>query len=77
MAKVKKKQPEKTEDKTPAGKAGALKNAEHEAIITLENALDKLNALSKLRTDCKMSNSRVTGVAKELKELIKVMSAYI
>lgn len=53
-----------------------LQNAEKETIEILNNAWEQLKNLAQIRTDNKMSNSRVSGVAKELKELIKVMSVY-
>lgn len=46
------------------------------AISAMKNALYETELLSKERCRQKLSNSRVAGVAKEMKELLKVMSAY-
>lgn len=54
-----------------------LKTFERKTIGIMKESLVLLNQLAEIRADCKMSNSRVTGVAKELKELIKVMSVYV
>lgn len=57
-------------------KSFALKNAERNALLQLDKSYNTLVGLAAIRLDCKLSNSRVTGVARELKELIKVMSVY-
>lgn len=46
------------------------------AIDLLLKAYNSMIELAAVRLDCKLSNTRVTGVARELKELIKVMSVY-
>ncbi len=54
----------------------ALKDAEAEVLRQLNISYRALEMLSQARVASKMSVSRVTGVARELKELIKVMSVY-
>lgn len=54
-----------------------LKSAEKEAVLMLSKTKESMVTLSKIRQDNKMSNSRVAGVARELNELIKVMSIYV
>lgn len=46
------------------------------AIDLLFKAHNSMIELAAVRLQCKLSNTRVSGVAKELKELIKVMSVY-
>ncbi len=46
------------------------------AINLLLKAYNSMIELAAVRLECKLSNTRVTGVARELKELIKVMSVY-
>ena len=46
------------------------------AIDLLLKAYNSMIELAAVRLECKLSNTRVTGVARELKELIKVMSVY-
>lgn len=46
------------------------------AIDLLLRAHNSMIELAAVRLECKLSNTRVSGVAKELKELIKVMSVY-
>lgn len=53
-----------------------LKRAEEKAIELLEQTLEAINELAQVRLKCKLSNSRVAGVYRELKELLKVMSVY-
>lgn len=45
---------------------------EQNAFQSLENARLAVDELARKRAQLKMSNSRVTGIAKELKELLKV-----
>lgn len=59
-----------------AEKLKELNSAEENTLKMLNETLEQLHALAAMRSMCKMSNSRVTGVAKELRELIKVMSVY-
>ena len=46
------------------------------AIDLLLKAYNSMIELAAVRLECKLSNTRVTGVARELRELIKVMSVY-
>lgn len=46
------------------------------AIAALENALAAVRELSAQRLAAHLSVSRLTGVARELKDLLKVMSVY-
>jgi hypothetical protein len=50
-----------------------MKRTEREATMLLGQSYDALMRLSESRQRCKMSHSRISGVAQELKELIKVM----
>jgi hypothetical protein len=43
---------------------------------SLKGALDAVRELSAARLEAKLSVSRLTGVARELKELIRVISVY-
>ncbi len=42
----------------------------------MEDALSSVRELSAARLDAKLSVARLAGVARELRELIKVMSVY-
>ena len=53
-----------------------LKFLENKSIASLENALSAVRELSAARLDSKLSVARLAGVARELSELIKVMSVY-
>lgn len=53
-----------------------LKIMERECKASLEMALDAAKTLAAARTEAKMSASRPTSIARELRELIKVISAY-
>ncbi len=53
-----------------------LKMLEKESIASLEYALDAVRSLAAARIEAKLSASRLTGVARELRELLKVMSVY-
>ena len=55
----------------------ALKEAEAEVVELLTQSYEALKKLAEIRLDCKLSNTRVTGVAREIKQLIKVMSVYL
>ena len=55
----------------------ALKEAESEVVELLSQSYEALKKLAEMRLDCKLSNTRVTGVAREVKQLIKVMSVYL
>lgn len=46
------------------------------AIDLLLKSYNAMIELAAVRLECKLSNTRVSGVAKELRELIKVMSVY-
>ena len=46
------------------------------AIDLLLKSYNAMIELAAIRHECKLSNTRVAGVAKELRELIKVMSVY-
>lgn len=46
------------------------------AIDLLLKSYNAMIELAAIRLECKLSNTRVSGVAKELRELIKVMSVY-
>ncbi len=45
-------------------------------VAALEGALARVRDLSAQRLQAKLSVSRLTGVARELRELLKVMSVY-
>ncbi len=45
-------------------------------VAALHAALDAVRELTGLRLEAKLSVSRLNGVARELKELLKVMSVY-
>lgn len=80
MTNTKKEETPKTNPETPnnyENKQLALKESQEKAIESLRNALNNLKKLADTRANNKMSNSRVNGVARELKELIKVMSVYM
>ncbi len=49
---------------------------EQTAIELLSKTHDAMTRLAELRAQCKLSNSRVSGVARELNELMKVMAIY-
>lgn len=51
-----------------------LKRAEANVISLFGQTLDAVDNLARIRLKCKLSNSRVAGVYRELKELEKVMS---
>ena len=53
-----------------------LMQAEMDALQWLEQAYEATLRLAAIRQACKLSHARVAGVARELKELIKVMSVY-
>lgn len=63
-------------DIEPIDNGDNLKEAQTEAISMLQKTMDSLMMLSRIRCANKLSNSRVAGVAKEVNELIKVMSVY-
>lgn len=65
-----------TTDTKPVSNDNNLKDAQTEAISMLQKTMDSLMMLSRIRCANKLSNSRVAGVAKEVNELIKVMSVY-
>lgn len=46
------------------------------AIDLLLKSYNTMIELAAVRLECKLSNTRVSGVARELRELIKVMSVY-
>jgi hypothetical protein len=47
-----------------------------EVVAALNAALDSVRGLSTQRLEAKLSVARLSGVARELKELLKVMSVY-
>ena len=53
-----------------------LLEVQSSAIDRLFKAYSVMIELAAVRLECKLSNTRVSGVARELKELIKVMSVY-
>lgn len=53
-----------------------VEKAGDEAIRQLESTYETIYNLSKLRQEAKQSSWRISSVAKELKELIKVMSTH-
>ncbi|MCL2560877.1 MAG: hypothetical protein FWE10_00955 [Rikenellaceae bacterium] len=53
-----------------------LLEVQSNAIDRLLRAYSAMIELAAVRLECKLSNTRVSGVARELKELIKVMSVY-
>lgn len=53
----------------------AVKQASNDTLRMMEITYKSVKALSKMRQDSKLSNWRVTSVAKELNELIKVMNS--
>ncbi len=53
-----------------------LKLLEKESLSSIEYALDAVRTLAAARIEAKLSASRLTGVARELRELLKVMSVY-
>lgn len=53
-----------------------LKSLENKSMSSLENALAAIKELSAARLEAKLSVARLAGVARELRELIKVMSVY-
>ncbi len=53
-----------------------LPTLEKQSVNSLESALTAVRELSVARQKAKLSVSRLAGVARELRELIKVMSAY-
>jgi hypothetical protein len=53
-----------------------LKLKERECLAALEYAFEAARTLAEARRRAKLSASRPVGVARELKELIKVMSVY-
>ena len=55
--------------------AQALAEAENTVVQLLDQTLDAVNSLARMRQRCKLSNTRVTGIYRELKELSKVMAA--
>lgn len=57
-------------------KIDGLRKLEIETVESMKTALERVRELSKERLDAKQSVSRIMGVARELKELIKVMSVY-
>lgn len=56
--------------------AGRLDALERHSLDALEGALVSVRELSSARSEAKLSVSRLAGVARELRELIKVMSVY-
>ncbi len=54
----------------------SLRQAEAKMTCLFEETLDAIDNLAQIRLKCKLSNSRVAGVYRELKELSKVMSVY-
>ncbi len=53
-----------------------LKFLENKSMASMKDALSAVRELSAARVDAKLSVSRLAGVARELRELIKVMSIY-
>jgi hypothetical protein len=45
-------------------------------IAALEAALDAVHGLSRVRLEAKLSTTRLSGVARELKEMLKIMAVY-
>jgi hypothetical protein len=55
---------------------GTLQSLEKRSFNALESALTAVRELATARAAAKLSSSRLAGVARELRELIKVMSVY-
>ena len=53
-----------------------LKELETKCMESLKASLENVRSLAEMRLGAKLSSSRLTGVAHELRELIKVMSVY-
>ncbi len=51
-----------------------LSECRHDAIMLLSKACEAMTHLARLRAEHKLSNNRVNSVARELAELLKVMS---
>lgn len=60
----------------PAKAPETMETLTTESIDALKHTYDVIGRLSAARARNKLSNSRTLSVAKELKELIKVMSQY-
>lgn len=54
-----------------------LKSLAEDSILHLMEAQTTVELLSSLRAKSKLSNSRASSVAKEIRELIKVLSLYV
>jgi len=54
----------------------SIENLNINAVAAIREAIDATEMLAQERGRRKLSTSRVTGVTRELKELLKVMSAY-
>lgn len=54
-----------------------LEDYQKEVYSLLEDSYEALCRLAAMRRENKVSNSRVTSVAREVKELLKVMSVYV
>lgn len=59
-----------------AEKSARLEDVQRNALAQLEACCLALSNLAAFRLECKLSNTRVAGVARELNELRKVMSVY-
>ncbi len=74
----------KTSCKEAVGQAGIgmqtrtpnLELLEQKSMVSLENAVAAVRELSAARLEAKLSASRLTGVTRELRELIRVLSIY-
>ena len=67
---------EKTISKKQKNLLSDLKQAEDNVANLFKQTLNAVDNLAKIRSKCKLSNSRVVGIYRELKELEKVMSLY-
>jgi hypothetical protein len=68
------KQPTQTAAPRPAD---AISSLEQQSIAALEATIETIRELVEARTAAKLSINRLAGVARELKELLKVMSIYV
>ena len=62
--------------KTTKSKEQSIESMTNDVINSMENAISQIELLAEKRSCLKLSNSRVTSVAREMKELLKVMMSY-
>jgi hypothetical protein len=53
-----------------------IKSLEHNAVTSIKNALSALHSLSAARTVARLSAFRLAGIARELRDLLEVLSRY-